>query len=358
MLKKEYILPEKYRTFTDKEIFFRIKKIKKELGKSLLILAHHYQRDEVYQFADFTGDSLKLSQKAANSKEAKHIVFCGVHFMAETADILTKENQIVTLPDPGAGCPMADMAPTKKVEEMWRKITSICDEEILPITYVNSSAAIKAFCAEQNGTVCTSTNAKKILSWAIKQNKKILFLPDRHLGGNIARSMKVPESSIITLSQEITDKKINDAKVLLWQGHCPVHNRFKEKDIYSSKKKNPSIKLIAHPECPKEVFEAADATGSTEQIIQTVKASPSGSKWLIATEVHLVERLKKQHPDKHIETLTSSSCMCSTMDRISPEHLLWNLETIKNGNPINQIKVKPKIAQKAKKALSLMLELS
>lgn len=354
----EFKIPSRYLSISPEQVYSRITALKEKLGDELVILAHHYQRDEVYQFADFTGDSLKLSQKAAQTPSAKYIVFCGVHFMAETADILTGSNQIVTLPDMRAGCPMADMAPIKRVEKLWGKLNAASKEETLPITYINSSAELKAFCADKNGTVCTSTNAGKILEWALKQNKKILFLPDRHLGGNIARQMKISPEEIITVTPKTTAEEINRSKILLWQGHCPVHNKFSKEAVFEAKKKRPNIKLIAHPECPQEVFELADATGSTEQIIKQVEASEPGSEWLIATETHLVGRLKKQHPDKHIEILSTPSCMCSMMDRISPAHLLWNLEQIDKGEIVNQIKVPTVIAEKARKGLEIMLQLS
>ncbi len=357
MVNQKFTVPEKYHQLKKAEVFAKIKQCKEKLQDSTVILGHHYQRDEVYQFADITGDSLRLSQEAAKLN-AKYIVFCGVHFMAETADILNDGKKIVTLPDMRAGCPMADMAPIHRVERMWKKITKICGTEIIPITYINSSAALKAFCAERGGTVCTSSNADKIIAWALQQNKKILFLPDKHLGGNVARDAGIPDQEIVTLERKTPESDLKQAKVILWQGHCPVHNKFSKEAVEEARKRVSGIKLIAHPECPREVYELAEHTGSTQKIIQTIKDSEPGSKWVIGTETHLVGRLKKQHPDKHIEILSTPSCMCSMMDRISPEHLLWNLESILEGNPVNQVSVPKEIAAKSKKALELMLELS
>lgn len=352
-------IPANYLNLEAADVFARIQKIKEQLGDQLLILGHHYQRDEVYQFADITGDSLLLAQHAANSKKAKYIVFCGVHFMAETADIITADHQVVTLPDLRAGCPMADMAPIRKVHRFWQKLGTQTDtNKVIPITYINSSAKIKAFCGEHGGTVCTSSNAANIMKWALAQNKKILFLPDRHLGGNISRDMGLLDSEIFDLDHQLSNEEINQARVLLWHGHCPVHNKFSAKTFLQRQKDLPELQLIAHPECPREVYEIASFTGSTQKIIQFIEQSKPGSKWAIGTETHLVSRLQKIHPDKHIEMLTTTGCMCSMMDRISPSHLLWNLESIINGNPVNQITVPANIAKFAKIALDKMLELS
>lgn len=356
---QEFAIPTEYSNLTEEETFARIREAKKIIGKELIILGHHYQRDEVYQFADITGDSLKLSQEAASHPDVKYIVFCGVHFMAETADILNKGNKIVTLPDLRAGCPMADMAPIGRVKKIWKRLVNICQEEPIPITYINSSAELKAFCAEKGGTVCTSSNAAKILNWGLNQNKKILFLPDMHLGGNVARDTGIPNEKIVTFTTKTPQEQVRQAQVILWQGHCPVHNKFTKQAYLESKKQRPNLQLIAHPECPQEVYEIADYTGSTSKIIQTIESAAPGSEWAIGTETHLVGRLKKQHPDKHIEILSSPSCMCSMMDRISPQHLLWNLESIsKHNSPINQISVPQKTAESARKGLDIMLSLS
>jgi quinolinate synthase len=353
----QFQIPPQYLDLNQESVFERIWRIKQNLGDDLLILGHHYQRDEVYQFADIVGDSLKLSQQAAISS-AKYIVFCGVHFMAETADILTSTKQIVTLPDMRAGCPMADMAPIRRVTRLWEKITAATHEKIIPITYINSSAKLKAFCADHDGTVCTSTNAEKILRWALSKGDKILFLPDRHLGRNISKSLGIDRAEMIEVSSKTPDQEISAAKILLWQGHCPVHNKFTAEAVHKAKSLYPDTKLIAHPECPEEVFDLADFSGSTARIIEIIENAAPHSSWVIGTETHLVGRLQKRHTDKRIQMLHTSGCMCSMMDRISPEHLLWNLESIQKGEIINQVKVEDETATKARKALEIMLSLS
>lgn len=346
-----------------KQMEERVKKIKAQLGERLVILGHHYQKDEVFQFADFTGDSLKLAQQAARQTEAQYIVFCGVHFMAETADILTSPHQQVILPDLKAGCSMADMADDEQVETCWAKLQSLFGDTVLPITYVNSTAAIKAFCGEHGGLTCTSSNAKKVFQWAFKQKERLLFLPDEHLGRNTGVQLGIPleEMAIynpITEELEEVHTDLEKIKVILWKGFCSVHQHFKREHVLRAREKDPTVQVLVHPECSYEVVKEADLCGSTEYIINQVKQAPPGTSWAIGTEVNLVQRLAHQHPEQTIKLLNEMICPCLTMNRIDLPHLLFALEQIEHNQPINRIVVEEEVAHWAKVALERMLALS
>lgn len=355
-------LPEKYLNMSNEQMEARIKEIKDQLGSDLVILGHHYQRDEVFQFADITGDSLKLAQLASEQEKAKVIVFCGVHFMAETADILTTDEQAVILPDLKAGCSMADMADDEQVEECWDVLTDMLGDSIVPITYVNSTAAIKSFCGKHGGLTCTSTNAKKVLNWAFEQKERVLFLPDQHLGRNTAYHMGIPVEEMAVYNPhtgELEDLQTvpQNLKVILWKGHCSVHMNFTLDHVHNTRKQQPDMKVLVHPECNFDVVTNADDFGSTEYIIRQVSQAPAGSKWAIGTEMNLVHRLAKQHPEQTIKLLNDMICPCLTMNRIDLPHLLWALESYVDGEIINQIEVDEKTAQYAKIALERMLKL-
>lgn len=341
----------------------RIEVVKGKLSDRLLILGHNYQRDEVYKFADYTGDSLKLSQYAAQQREREYIVFCGVKFMAETADILTVADQKVILPDLAAGCSMADMADIETVETAWQEITRLIPEStITPITYINSSADLKAFCGEHGGLVCTSTNAEKIIRWAFERREKILFFPDQHLGRNTCKRMGIPLDEMILWDPAKPNggnspEAVRKARVYLWLGFCSVHQMFQPQHVDYFRKQYPDIKVIVHPECSMEVADKSDLMGSTEYIIRTVTAAPAGTRWAVGTELHLVNRLKQNNPDKEVFFLSPMVCMCSTMFRIDAQHLLWSLERIESGSIVNQIIVPEADRTWAKVALERMLEL-
>ncbi len=344
----------------------RIAAARKELGRECVILGHHYQRDEVVRFADYTGDSYRLSQMAAKA-EGRYIVFCGVHFMAESADILARPSQSVILPDLNAGCSMADMAEIGQVEDAWEQFIALglTDDEgngITPITYMNSTAAIKAFCGERGGLVCTSSNAKSAFSWAFARNEKIFFLPDQHLGRNTGFARGIPLDEMVVwdpymLQGGQSAERLRKAKVILWKGHCSVHQRFLPEHVDKVRAKYPGIQVLVHPECRWEVCQKADGIGSTDQIIKTVKQGKPGSAFAIGTEIHLINRLAKEFPDKHIITLDDSGCLCTTMFRISPQHLCWALENLVDGNVVNPIKVKQDVKRWARVALDKMLEI-
>lgn len=355
------MLPEKYKALSDKEAAKRIAKAKEKLGDNVLILGHHYQRDEVIEFADRIGDSLYLSKEAAKSK-AEYIVFCGVYFMAETADIVAREGQIVILPDISAGCPMADMAPINEVKNAWEDLESLgLTDDLVPVTYINSSAEVKAFCGEREGYVCTSANAEVILKKLIEDGKRIFFLPDRYLSTNTALKLGVKEIALWQREKQMGDlseDEIRSAKILAWNGYCPVHARFSSKDIEDLRARYPEIKIIVHPEVPEQVAQKADLIGSTSFIVKQIEDSPSGSVWGVGTEIHLVGRLAKQHPDKKIFLIGTPICMCSMMDRISPQYLLWVLESLIDGRVENRVKVPKEVKEKALIALNRMYELS
>ena len=337
---------------------------KAALGSRALVLGHHYQRDEVIQFADITGDSFKLAQAAAAQSSAEFIFFCGVHFMAESADILTTSQQRVILPDLAAGCSMADMATANQVEKCWQDLEKLgVASRTVPVTYMNSSAAIKSFTGEHGGTICTSSNAQKTLEWAFAKAEKVLFLPDQHLGRNTAvLSLGLSLDDCVLWNPwkpmgGLTESEIKGAKMILWRGHCSVHGRFTHESIKEVRKRIPGVQVITHPECQHEVVVNSDVVGSTEKIIQTVAASPAGSKWAVGTELNLVSRLAQNNPDKEIVFLDKTVCYCSTMNRIDLPHLVWSMESILSGHIVNQIKVDERVARFSKLALEQMLAL-
>ncbi len=341
----------------------RIAARKKELAEKLLILCHHYQQESVYKFADMTGDSLKLAKHAAACNDKPYIVFCGVHFMAESADILTGDNQAVILPDLRAGCPMADMATFDEVSWAWKELNGVTDvDRIIPVTYVNSSAAIKAFVGERGGSVCTSSNAERVLTWALERGEKVFFFPDEHLGRNSAIALGIkPEEIVLWNRDEYLGgnkaEAIKRAKAILWNGYCTVHMQFNAAHVRMWRERDQDIRIMVHPECTHEVLAGADLYGSTENIIKAVSSSPPGSKWAIGTEINLVNRLARLNPDKEIHSLSPFQCLCSTMYRIKPKYLLWILDNLVKGEVRNQITVDPDTAKLAKIALDRMLEI-
>ena len=340
----------------------RITAARRELGQDAVLLCHHYQRDEVFKHADFTGDSYKLAKLAAQA-EGKYIVFCGVHFMAESADVLARSGQQVILPDLNAGCSMADMAEIGQVEAAWDEMTRLgVTGSMTPITYMNSTAAIKAFCGERGGLVCTSSNAPGAFRWALAKSEKVLFLPDQHLGRNTAYRMGIPLSDMAVwdpfqLLGGNTPERLRKARVILWKGHCSVHQRFLPEHVDKVRAQYPGIRVVVHPECRWEVCEKADELGSTEKINAIVEKAPAGTKFAIGTEIHLVNRLAKRNPDKHVISLDDSGCLCTTMFRISPQHLCWALENLVEGNVVNRIRVADDVKHWARVALDRMLEI-
>jgi quinolinate synthase len=349
---------------SDPQLVARAVAARQRLGDKAMVLGHHYQRDEVIAFADIRGDSFKLAQAAADNSKAEFIFFCGVHFMAESADILTTANQKVILPDLAAGCSMADMATASQVADCWQVLEKIGVAKVTtPITYMNSSAAIKAFTGKNHGAVCTSSNAARAMKWAFEKGEKILFLPDQHLGRNTAiLSLGLSLTDCVVYNPwkpngGLTDDQIKAAKVILWRGHCSVHGRFTMQNIVEVRQKLPGVKVLVHPECQHDVVFNADVIGSTEMIIKTVTQSPAGSKWAIGTELNLVQRLANENPDKQVVFLDKTVCYCSTMNRIDLPHLVWAMESLVNGRLVNQIKVKDEVAKYAKVALEQMLAL-
>ncbi|MBZ5700215.1 MAG: quinolinate synthase NadA [Acidobacteriia bacterium] len=339
----------------------RIAAAKARLGQDVVILGHHYQRDEVIQFADFRGDSLKLSQQAAEA-QGRYIVFCGVHFMAESADILRRSHQEVILPDLSAGCSMADMADIGQVETCWNELQALGNLQVVPVTYMNSTAAIKAFTGEHGGSVCTSSNAAAVMRWAYARGERVLFIPDEHLGRNTAFRMGIPLDRMIVWDpyQELggnSPEAVRNAKVILWKGYCSVHQRFLPEHVAKVRREHPGIRVIVHPECRFEVVQAADEIGSTEGILKAVQASPPGSQWAVGTEVHLVHRLSQERKDRLVISLDPNVCVCSTMFRITPQHLLWALENLVAGNVVNRITVDDRTRHYARIALERMLSL-
>ena len=341
----------------------RIQRARELLGDQVVILGHHYQRDEVVQFADFQGDSYQLSVEGAKVK-AKYIVFAGVHFMAESAAILGRADQVVILPNLTAGCSMADMANLEQVLTAWDELEQVLladpEQHIMPITYMNSAANLKAFVGARGGTVCTSSNARGALEWAFAQREKVFFFPDQHLGRNTGKAMGIPPDQMVLWNPYqpfggLNDEQILNAKIILWQGHCSVHQQFRPEHVDLWRKHHPDINVIVHPECAMEVVDKADYVGSTAKIIQTIEAAPAGSKWAVGTEIHMVNRVKNQHPDKFITLLSPFACLCSTMYRISPLDLANVLENLVEGRVINQITVPDEVARSAKLALDRML---
>ena len=353
-----------FKVQSDDDCQKRIVDAKKQLGDHVCLLAHHYQRADVYCHADLTGDSFKLSRLASES-DSEFIVFCGVHFMAEVADILTKESQVVTLPDLAAGCSMADMASLAKVQRAWNELSQVlnAEEEVTPVTYINSAADLKAFCAKHDGIVCTSSNAVSVLEWCYNQKGKVLFFPDQHLGRWTGRTMGFTKEDMPVWDFDLplgglTEEQIKKAKIILWKGFCSVHQMFRPEHVTKYKEENPDGFVISHPENCEEVCELSDYVGSTETIIKTISEAPKNTKWLVGTELNLVERIAKEFaPDgKIVRFMSPMVCMCSTMARIDPQHLAWNLEALVSGEVVNHIKVPEEDARLAKIALDRMLE--
>ena len=353
-----------YASLDDEDCEQRIIKARQTLGDRLVILGHHYQRDEVFKHADFSGDSLKLSREAAKSN-AEYIVFCGVHFMAEVADIISRPDQIVVLPDLSAGCAMADMADLDQVERAWTELSSVLDAEqsITPVTYINSAANLKSFCGKHGGVVCTSTNAQKIIEWSFAQREKVLFFPDQHLGRNTGVKMDIPLDQMVTWDYDqpmggLTPEAIRQAKIILWKGFCSVHQMFKPEQIENFRREVPDGKVISHPEASYEVCQLSDYVGSTEFIIKTITDSEPGSQWLVGTELNLVNRLNQTLADenKTVQFMSPMLCMCSTMFRIDPQHLAWVLENLVEGHVVNRISVAEDVASNARLALQRMFD--
>lgn len=361
-----------YRSLDNQTLAERINRIRAELGPRLLILGHHYQQDEVIALSDLRGDSYQLSQSAAANSECRAIVFCGVHFMAETADILANrpakiaerngERVTVVLPDMAAGCSMADMAAIEEVETCWQELGEVIDTaDVTPVTYINSAASLKAFCGRHGGIVCTSSNARAVLDWAFARKRRVLFFPDQHLGRNTARKMDIPldEMPVWNPRQELggnTEEALRASRVLLWRGHCSVHQMFQAQHVDAFRAKYPDIKILVHPECTMDVVDRADVVGSTGKIIREVEHAPPGTRWAIGTELHLVNRLKQEHPEQEIDFLSPVVCMCATMYRIDLAHLCWSLENLAAGHPVNVIEVDPETTKWALVALERMLD--
>ncbi len=358
-------LPEQYLGLSDEEMATRIAAARAALGDRLVILGHHYQRDEVIRFADYTGDSFKLAREIARHPQAEFIVFCGVHFMAESADLLGLPHQKVILPDLAAGCSMADMAAPDQLDICWSELEQLgVASRVVPVTYINSAAAIKSFVGERGGTVCTSSNAAATLDWGWKRKEKILFLPDQHLGRNTAWKMGVPLDEMVVWDPfepfgGLTREQVEHAKLILWKGHCSVHVRFTVKQIESVRAQHPGVRVIVHPEVPHDVLRAADDFGSTEYILKTVREAPAGTTWAVGTELHLVHRLAEEvAPAKTVLSLDSMGCLCSTMFRVSPNHLLWVLEGLVDGEVHNHVVVPDRDKKFARIALDRMLTIT
>lgn len=360
-------LPEEYKTASKEELHERILKAKETLGEDLVVLGHFYQRDEVIQYADFVGDSFQLANAAKNKQEAKYIVFCGVHFMAETADILSQPHQKVILPNLAAGCSMADMANIDLVEQCWEELENIFAEKnedglqaVIPVTYMNSAADLKAFCGKHGGIVCTSSNAETVLQWAFERGQRVLFFPDQHLGRNTAKKMGVPVEKMPVWNPRKplggnTVEQLQDSKVILWNGFCSVHKRFNVNQIEKARQDFPGVRVIVHPECPMEVVDAADEAGSTDYITKAIQKAVDPTVFAIGTEINLVNRLNDEYPQHTIFCLDPVVCPCSTMYRIHPSYIAWVLEELINGNVVNQIEVTEEIASNAMVALERML---
>ena len=364
-----------YKSLANEELSARIDAVREQMGSELLILGHHYQQDEVIAHSDLRGDSYQLSKMAANSQDCRRIVFCGVHFMAETADILANRPERlqqrdgrrvqVILPDMAAGCSMADMAAIGQVEAAWEDLGEVIDtEDITPVTYINSAASLKAFCGKHGGIVCTSSNAAAVLEWAFKRTGRVLFFPDQHLGRNTALKMGISNDQMPVWNpydDEFggnSEEKLQQSKVVLWQGHCSVHQMFKAEHVRAFREQHPGIQILVHPECPQEVNDIADVSGSTGKIIETVRQAAAGTKWAIGTELHLVNRLKSEHPEQEIHFLSPVVCMCATMYRIDLAHLCWSLENLAAGHSVNTIEVDEETSRWSLIALERMLEVA
>jgi len=359
-MRRQEPLPAEYRGLSDDTLNQRIGEARARLGERLVILGHHYQRDEIIRFADFRGDSFKLSQLAAERHDAEYIVFCGVHFMAESADILSAPHQQVILPNLTAGCSMADMANLEDVEDCWDTLAEVCGDRTIPVTYMNSAADLKAFCGENGGIVCTSSNAPALVRWAMARGQRVLFFPDEHLGRNTAYRLDLGPEAVWNPRLPLggnTVEALRASKIVLWKGFCSVHDRFTTAQIAQARADYPDVRVIVHPECRREVVAAADLDGSTEVIIQAIEGSPSGSIWAVGTEVNLVRRLAAEHPDQQIFCLDPVVCPCSTMYRIHPAYLCWVLENLVGGRAVNQVSVDPRTRYWSRVALERMLEL-
>ena len=356
-------LPDKYLGLSDEEMDVRIAAAKATLGRRLVILGHHYQRDEVIKFADYTGDSFKLAGQVSRHPDAEFIVFCGVHFMAESADVLSADHQQVILPDLAAGCSMSDMADPEQLDQCWADLQQMDMTGVIPVTYINSAAAIKAFCGEHAGVVCTSSNAAATLRWAWARGERILFMPDQHLGRNTAYKLGVPLDQMVVWDPNeiwggLEPDAVTNTRMILWKGHCSVHARFTVRQIENMRAQHPGVRVIVHPEVTFDVVQAADDSGSTEYIIKTVKGSPAGSMWAVGTEIHLVNRLAREvQPDRTVHSLDQFGCLCSTMFRVSPNHLLWVLEGLVEGEVHNRIVVPDHQKHWTKVALDRMLSI-
>jgi quinolinate synthase len=364
MLRLQVPLPDRYTAATPDELEAWIRAAKTTLGPRLVILGHHYQRDEVIRWADAVGDSFKLARFAADSHLATDIVFCGVHFMAESADVLTAEHQRVMLPDLNAGCSMADMANIDQVEVAWDELGGVVDvDRVVPITYMNSSAALKAFVGQHGGAVCTSSNARAVLEWAFGRGDKVLFFPDQHLGRNTGHQMGYTEEHMRLWNPHaerggLEERDVKGATFLLWKGHCSVHQRFRPEHVHAARAQHPGVEIVVHPECAHDVVELADKVGSTERIAEWVRAAPAGAALGIGTEIHMVQRLAEEHPDKTIFTLDPLICPCATMFRIDEPHLAWVLEHLVAGEVVNRIVVDDETAEWARVALQRMLDIT
>lgn len=362
-----------YKPLSNEELAAKISAARKKLGDELLILGHHYQQDEVIEHADLRGDSYQLSQMAASSKDCRTIIFCGVHFMAETANILANRPEKleeregrrvdVILPDMAAGCSMADMAGIRQVEEAWDQLGEIIDtKELIPVTYINSAASLKAFCGKHGGIVCTSSNAAAVMEWAYERGNRVFFFPDQHLGRNTALTMGITNDQMPVwnpFDEDMggnSDEAIERSKVVLWKGHCSVHQMFRPEHVHQFRERIPGIQILVHPECPQEVNDIADISGSTSKILRTVEEAPAGTKWAIGTELHLVNRIKKEHPEQEVHFLSPVVCMCATMYRIDLAHLAWTLENLLEGDLVNSIEVDEETAHYSLVALERMLQ--
>ncbi len=363
-------IPREYALMSDEELERRILAARAALGDRLVILGHHYQRDEIIRHADARGDSFKLAQFAASRPEAEYIVFCGVHFMAESADILSGPHQKVILPNPAAGCSMADMANIAEVEECWEALDALLGDEadsadglqpVVPVTYMNSAADLKAFCGSHGGIVCTSSNAEKVLRWAFERGRRVLFFPDEHLGRNTALAMGIPQDEIVVWNQRLDfggiedDEQLVRSRVILWKGWCSTHQRFAPEQIAQARAQFPGVRVVVHPECRREVVQAADLNGSTEYIVKVIEEAPAGTIWAVGTEINLVKRLANEHPEQTIFCLDPVVCPCSTMYRIHPAYLAWVLEELVEGRVVNQVSVDEETATWARIALERML---
>jgi quinolinate synthase len=362
-----------YKPLSNEELAAKISAAREKLGERLLILGHHYQHDEVIEHADLRGDSYQLSQMAADSKDCRTIIFCGVHFMAETANILANRPEKleeregrrvdVILPDMAAGCSMADMAGIRQVEEAWDQLGEIIDtKELIPVTYINSAASLKAFCGKHGGIVCTSSNAAAVMEWAYERGNRVFFFPDQHLGRNTALTMGITNDQMPVwnpFDEDMggnSDEAIERSKVVLWKGHCSVHQMFRPEHVQQFRERIPGIQILVHPECPQEVNDIADISGSTSKILRTVEQAPAGTKWAIGTELHLVNRIKKEHPEQEVHFLSPVVCMCATMYRIDLAHLAWTLENLLEGDLVNTIEVDEETAHYSLVALERMLQ--